>query len=79
MEIGGLSDCNYYWHEGGGRGGGGSTGGGTRGGPGRNPGGGSGSGAPRQSRNELKMFHEQIVSRNEALFVKIRKQMTTEK
>ena len=33
----------------------------------------------RLSRNELKMFHEQILSRNEAWFVKIRKQMTTEK
>ena len=29
------------------------------------------------SRNELKMFREQILSRNEAWFVKIRKQMTT--
>ena len=28
------------------------------------------------SRNELKMFHEQILSRNEACFVKIRRQMT---
>ena len=27
--------------------------------------GGPGSGAPRLSQNELKMFHEQIVSRNE--------------
>ena len=35
--------------------------------------------APRLSRNELKMFHEQILSRNVAWFVKIRKQMTTEK
>ena len=27
---------------------------------------GGGGGAPRLSRNELKMFHEQILSRNEA-------------
>ena len=40
---------------------------------------GSGGGAPWLSRNELKMFHEQILSRNEAWFVKIREQMTTEK
>ena len=39
MEIGGLSDCNYCWHAGGGWGGGGSTDGGTRGGPGHSPGG----------------------------------------
>ena len=31
------------------------------------------------SRKKLKMFHEQILSRNEAWFVKIRKEMTTEK
>ena len=31
------------------------------------------------SRNELKMFREQNLSRNEAWFVKIRKQMSTEK
>ena len=31
------------------------------------------------SRNELKMFHAQILSRNEAWFLNIRKQMTTEK
>ena len=36
------------------------------------------SGAQPRSRNELKMFHEQFLSRNEAWFVKIRKQMTTE-
>ena len=30
---------------------------------------------PRLSRNELKMLHEQIVSRNEAWFVKIRKRI----
>ena len=44
MEIGGLSDCNYWWNVGGGRGGGGSVGGGRRGvqgrSPGRRPGGG---------------------------------------
>ena len=34
---------------------------------------------PPLSRNELKMFHKQILSRNEAWFVKIRRQMTTEK
>ena len=87
MEIGGLSDYNYCRHAGGGRGGGGSTGAGTRGGPGRSPSrvqgrspdGGAGGGGGRLSRNELKMFHEQILSRNEACFVKIRKQMTTEK
>ena len=43
------------------------------------PAGGSGGGTPRLSRNELKMFHKQILSRNEAWFVKIRRQMTTEK
>ena len=32
--------------------------------------------SPRLSRNELKMFHKQILSRNEAWFVKIRRQMT---
>ena len=69
MEIGGLSDCNYWWHAGGGRDGGGSTGGGRRGGPGRSSGGVQG----RLSWNKLKMFHEQILSRNEAWFVKIRK------
>ena len=42
---------------------------------GRSPGG----GAPQLSRDELKVFHEQILSRNKAWFVKIRKQMTTEK
>ena len=68
MEIGGLSDFNYYcWHAGGGQDGARSTGGGRRGGPGRSPGGGyGGGGAPRLTRNELKMFHEQIMSRNEA-------------
>ena len=30
------------------------------------PAGGSGGGTPRLSRNELKMFHKQILSRNEA-------------
>ena len=40
MEVGGLSDCNYCWQAGGGRGGAGSTGGGRREGPGRSPGGG---------------------------------------
>ena len=43
------------------------------------PPGGPGGGAPLLSRNELKMFHKQILSRNEAWFVKIRRQMTTEK
>ena len=38
-EIGGVSDCNYCWHAGAGRGGGGSTGGRTRGGPGPSSGG----------------------------------------
>ena len=38
-----------------------------------------GCGAPRLSRNEVKMFHEQILSRNEAWLVKIRKQMIIEK
>ena len=33
---------------------------------GRRPGGGSGGKAPRLTRNELKIFHEQISSRNEA-------------
>ena len=66
MEIGGLSDCNYYWHAGGGRGGGGSTAGGTRGvwsaapveSRGESPAGGAGGRTPRLSRNKLKMFHE---------------------
>ena len=53
-------------------GGEGSTGGGTRGGPGRSPGGVQGRSPDggftkfRLSRNELKMCHEQILSRNEA-------------
>ena len=33
-------------------------------------------GVPRLPRNELKMFHNQILSRNEAWFVKISRQMT---
>ena len=33
--------------------------------------------APRLRRNELKMFHERILLRNEAWFMKIRKQMIT--
>ena len=40
MEFGGLSDCNYCWHAGGGPDGGGSTGGGTRESPRRSPSGG---------------------------------------
>ena len=66
MEIGSLSDCNHCWLAGGGWGGGGSTGGGMGGSPGRSPGGGCGRRSPRLSRNELKSFHEQILSRNEA-------------
>ena len=76
-KIGGLSDFNYCWHAGDGRNGGGSTGGGRRGGPGRSPSGVQRR-SPRLSWNETKMFHKQILSRNEAWFVKIRKQMTTE-
>ena len=88
MEIGGLSDFNYCWHA---VVGGTEEGVQVEGawGPGRSPGGvqgrspggglGGGGGAPRLSRNELKMFHKQILSRNEAWFVKIRRQMTTEK
>ena len=77
MEIGGLSDCDYCWHAVGGRDGGGSTGGGWRGCLGRSLDGVQGrspdaAGAPGLSRNELKMFHEQIVSRNEAWFMKIK-------
>ena len=88
MEIGGLSDCNYCWHAGGGQDRGGSTGGRRRGGPGRSPGrvqrrsagaaqgrSPNGAGASGLSRNELKMFHEQIMSRNEACFVKMRNQI----
>ena len=41
------------------------------------PAGGPEGGAPRMPWNELKMFHEPILSRNETWFVKIRKQMTT--
>ena len=41
------------------------------------PAGGPGGGPLRLSRNELKMFHEQILSQNKAWFMKIRKQMTT--
>ena len=69
MEIGSLSDFNYCWHAEVGEteevvqveGGAGVRGaapvwsrGKTRG------------GAPRLARNKLKMFHEQILSRNEA-------------
>ena len=69
MEIGGLIDFNYWWHAGGGRDGGGSTGGGEARGTERNPagaGGVAGGPSPRLSRNKLKMFHEQILSQNEA-------------
>ena len=56
------------WHAGGGWDGGGTSGGGRRGGlgrssgsvQGRSPGGGFGGRAHRLSRNELKMFHEQL-------------------
>ena len=44
----------------------GGTGEGDVGFRGEAPAGGPGGGAPRLSRNELKMFHEQILSRNEA-------------
>ena len=58
----------------------GSTCGGRRGGPGRSlPRRGGGGGGGRPSRNVLKMFHKQFSSRNEAWFVKLRRQMTTEK
>ena len=43
------------------------------------PAGDPGGGAPRLPRDELKMFYKQILSRNEAWFVMIRRQMTTEK
>ena len=74
MEIGGLSDFNYCWHVvmGGTRegvqvvGGAGVRGAAPVGSRGEGPAGGSGGGAPRLSRNELKMFHKQILSRNEA-------------
>ena len=87
MKIGGLSDFNYCWHVGGGQDGGGSPGGGRREGPGHSPGRVQGRNAgrrfggraPQLPRNELKMFHERILSKNEAWFVKIRKQMSTEK
>ena len=46
---------------------------------GRSPGGRFGGLRPRLSRTDLKMFHEKILSRNEAWLVKIRKQITTEK
>ena len=88
IEIGGLGDFNYCWHalmggtgEGvqvkGGAGVRGASPVGSRGeAPARAGGGGR---APRLSRKELKMFHKQILSRNEAWFVKIRRQMTTER
>ena len=86
IEIGGLSDCSYCWNAGGGRRGreyrwreARGSGAQPRWGPGAMPQRGIGGGAPRLSRSELKMFHEQILSQNEAWFVKIRKQMTTEK
>ena len=47
--------------------------------PRRGPRWGGGGGGGRLSQNVLKMFHEQVLSRNETRFVKIRKQMTTEK
>ena len=60
MEIDGLSDCNYWWHAGGGRGGG------VRGAAplwsGAKPRPGVRGAEPRLLRNELKMFHEQILS-----------------
>ena len=46
---------------------------------GRSSGGGFGGRAPRLSRIETKMFRKQVLSRNEAWFVKIRRQITTEK
>ena len=83
MEIGGLSDFNYCWHAvvgGTGEGVQVEGGAGVRGAAPVGPRGEAlarGSEA-RLSPNELQMFHEQILSRNEAWFVKIRKQMTTE-
>ena len=61
MEIGDLSDCNYCWHAGGGRAGEGVQVEG-RGGSGAQPRWGPGGGSPLLSGNELKMFHEQILS-----------------
>ena len=66
MEIGGLSDFNYCWHAVVGEAGEGVQVEGGAGVRGATPVGGSGGGAPRLSRNELKMFHKQILSRNEA-------------
>ena len=74
MEIGGFSDFNYNWHAvvGGTRkgvqveGGAEVRGAAPMGSRGEARAGGSGGGAPRLSRNELKMFHEQILSRNKA-------------
>ena len=64
MEIGGWNDFNYCWHAGSGRDGGGWRE--ARGSRGEAPAGGFGGGASRLSRNELTIFHEQILSRNEA-------------
>ena len=70
MEIGGLSDLNYCWHAGGRwdgvgkvKGSAGVRGAAPVGSRGEAPAGGSRTGS---SRNELQMFHEQILSRNEA-------------
>ena len=74
MEIGGFSDFNYFWHavvSGRGEGvqvagGAGVRGAALVGSRGEAPAGGSEGSTPRLPRNELKMFHEQILSRNEA-------------
>ena len=74
MEIGGLSDFNYCWYAvvGGTRetvqaeGGAGVRGATPVGSRSEAPAGGSGGGAPRLSRNDLKMFHKPILSRNDA-------------
>ena len=73
MEIGGLSDFNYCWHavvDGAGEGvqvegGAGVRGVAPVGSRGEAPAEGNGGRSPRLLRNELKMFHKQILSRNE--------------
>ena len=74
IEIGGLSDFNYCWHVAVGgtgegvqaEGGAGVWGAAPVVSRGEAPAGVTAGRVPRLSRNELKMFHKQILSRNEA-------------
>ena len=63
MKIGGLSDFNYCWHAV--MGGTGEGGAGVRGAAPVGPRGEAPAGGSRNETNELKMFHKQILSRNE--------------